>query len=835
MSTQVEGPVPSERVDRRVEGAVVQVAVPVPQLDCLTYSVPDHFSIPEIGVRVLVPVGKRTMTGIVVSGSVVRDAGGDRTSDSGPRIPDTIKPIIDILDSTSFLPPDVVTLGSWVAEYYACGIGEAIATAMPPHSLIESERYAQITDNGRARMLTERGNRRRMLEALEGGGQLRVDTIVKKGSHAVLLGLERDGLVAVTQPLKGRAAAFRTVRVASLAAQGHEPTLPALKTSALRARHEEALAMLRGAPDGIETSVLADRGITAATIKRLAELGMVTIARRRIERDPFEQAVAPISPRAQVVLTGEQHAAVERLSALASQSGFRTVLLHGVTGSGKTEIYLRLAELVHRLGRGVLMLVPEIALTPAVVAVFRCTFGDRVAIQHSGLSDGERHDQWHRIRRGDVDVVVGTRSAIFAPIRALGLIIVDEEHDGSYKQDESPRYHGRDVAVVRGRQANALVVLGSATPAMESFHNAQNGRYQLLTLKRRVLERPMAAVRIVDMREEYATAGPDAILSAPLIEAMGVRLERREQSIVLLNRRGFATNVFCRQCAATLECPNCSVSLTVHKAERRARCHYCNYAMSLPKACLNCAGPYLEQLGFGTERVEAEIREKFPDVRVSRVDRDTIRRKGAIAALLAQFGAGNIDVLVGTQMIAKGHDFPRVTLVGVISADVGLGRADFRAGERTFQLLTQVAGRAGRGEIQGEAIVQTLYPKHYSIRHACRQDYVAFYQDEIAFRRGMKYPPAVALINAVVKARSREAAMTDAGELVGALRIGGEPYRVLGPAPAPLSRLKGEYRAQLFIKGTHRPSMREALQTVLSTRPDIRRRTIVDVDPMSVL
>jgi len=345
----------------------------------------------------------------------------------------------------------------------------------------------------------------------------------------------------------------------------------------------------------------------------------------------------------------------------------------------------------------------------------------------------------------------------------------------------------------------------------------------------------MASVRVVDMRQEYAASGPDVILSTALCEAMALRLQRREQSIVLLNRRGFATNVFCRQCAATLECPNCSVSLTVHKGEKRARCHYCNYSMSLPKACLNCAGPYLEQLGFGTERVEAEIREKFPRVRVARVDRDTIRRKGAIAALLARFAAGDIDVLVGTQMIAKGHDFPRVTLVGVISADVGLGLADFRAAERTFQLLTQVAGRAGRGEIQGEAIVQTLYPNHYSIRHACRQDYAAFYHDEIVFRRGMKYPPAVALINAVIKARTREAAMADAGDVVAALRIAGAPYRVLGPAPAPLSRLKGEYRAQLFIKGTNRPAMRQALQTVLSTRPQIRRRTIVDVDPMSVL
>ena len=796
MSTRVEGPVPSE-LTTRVEGRLVQVAVPVPQLDALTYSVPDVFPDPEPGARVLVPVGKRLLTGVVVSDSEQRlaDSGsrlatntGNSESLSGSanrktpianrqqpnakheqpianRQPPTanratIKPIIDILDPTPFLPADVVALAKWVAEYYACGIGEAIATAMPP-----------------------------------------------------------------------RSAAHRTVRVASLTAQGQEPEPLAVK---LGARQQEAVSILRGAPDGVDTSELADRGITSATINRLASLGLVTVSRRTVDRDPFVQATTPAS-RQPVVLTEEQGTAFERLSMLAAERAFRTVLLHGVTGSGKTELYLRLAESVQRHGRCVLMLVPEIALTPAVAGVFRSTFGDRVAIQHSGLSDGERHDQWHRIRRGDVDVVVGTRSAIFAPVRSLGLIVVDEEHDGSYKQEESPRYHGRDVAVVRGSQAGALVVLGSATPAMETFHNAQTGRYDLVTLSMRVLDRPMASVRVVDMREEYATAGPDIILSTALCEAMASRLERREQSIVLLNRRGFATTVFCRQCAATLECPNCSVSLTVHKAERRARCHYCNYSMSLPKACANCAGPYLEQLGFGTERVEAEIREKFPGVRVSRVDRDTIRKKGAIAALLARFATGDIDVLIGTQMIAKGHDFPNVTLVGVISADVGLGLADFRAAERTFQLLTQVAGRAGRGQIQGEAIVQTLYPNHYSIRHACRQDYNAFYQDEITFRRGMKYPPAVALINAVVRSRTREGAMADAGEIVNALRLGGDAYRVLGPAPAPLSRLKGEYRAQLFIKGTNRPAMRQALQAALSTRPEIRRRTIVDVDPMSVL
>ncbi len=854
---------------------LIRVAVPVPQLDALTYEVPQEFAQPALGARVLVPLGRRVMTGVVVSSTVSESASSaagvvpndpnkddDRTdvasADSQIASRDSIKPVIDVLDDDGFLPADVVELVLWVSDYYACGAGEALAAAMPPRAWIESERYVRMTDAGHARLLTERGARRQMLDALESGKPVRAESIIgKSAGHATLIALERDGLIEITRPLKGTASAYRTVRTASLTAQGHDvasslSSPPASsqggeQSSAgtdqagraaspkLGVRQREAIGILAGVPDGIDITALEQRGTGPGTLKRLTELGLVSISRRRVDRDPFPQGAVAMTAREPLVLTGEQTAAFERLTALAAEGSFRTVLLHGVTGSGKTELYLRLADSVSRSGRGVLMLVPEIALTPAIAAIFRLTFGDRVAIQHSGLSDGERHDQWQRIRRGDVDVVVGTRSAVFAPVRSLGLIIVDEEHDGSYKQEESPRYHGRDVAIVRGSQAGALVVLGSATPSMESFHNAQNGRYEILRLERRVLDRPMASVRIVDMREEYAASGPDVILSTTLCDALAERLARREQSIVLLNRRGFATAVFCRQCASTLECPNCSVSLTVHKAARRAQCHYCNFSMGLPKTCANCAGPYLEQIGFGTERVESEIVQKFPDVRVARVDRDTIRRRGAIAALLSRFAAGELDVLVGTQMIAKGHDFPRVTLVGVISADVGLGLADFRAAERTFQLLTQVAGRSGRGEIQGEAIVQTLYPKHYSIRHACRQDYNAFYQDEITFRRGMKYPPIVALINAVVKARTREGAMADAGELVNALRITGDGYRVLGPAPAPLSRLKGEYRAQFFIKGTKRPAMRQALQLALSTRPEIRRRTIVDVDPMSVL
>ena len=803
---------------------VVEVAVPVPGLGPLTYAVPDTAPDPPLGARVLVPLGKRLVTGVVL-------AAGSREPEDG-----SLKPVADVLDLEPFLPAGVVDLATWVADYYACGVGDAIATAMPPRAWIESERHARITDAGEARMLSERGARRDVLEFLTGGRIASIGTLVKKTPAArdALASLEDEGLVTLTTPLKGAVDASRTARFATITAQGTEDLDPALR---LGARQRQALDLLRAAPEGIALSALADEDIPAESVERLATLGLVTIERRRIERDPFAVGERRFANRirAEVVLTDEQQAAFDRLRARAEAGTFHVALLHGVTGSGKTEIYLRLARTVQAAGRGVLLMVPEIALTPAAAAIFRAAFGERVAIQHSALSEGERYDQWQRIRRGQVDVVVGTRSAVYAPLPDIGLIVVDEEHDGSYKQEGVPRYHGRDVAVVRARAAGALVVLGSATPSLESFSNTESGRYELITLTRRVLDRPMAQVTIVDMRAEYANEGPDVILSAPLRDAMAARLERGEQAIVLLNRRGFATVIFCRQCGATLECPNCSVSLTVHKAAARARCHYCNYQAGLPKVCAVCAGPYLEQLGFGTERVESEIAALLPQARIGRVDRDTIRKRGAIDTMLARFAARELDVLVGTQMIAKGHDFPSVTLVGVISADVGLGLADFRAAERTFQLLTQVAGRAGRGEIAGEAIVQTIYPDHYSIRHACRQDYAAFYADEIHFRRSMKYPPGVALINVIVKARTRPEAMADAGAIAQALRLPGlDQWKVLGPAPAPLGRLKGEHRAQLFIKSAHRVAMRKALVSVLEQRPELKRRTIVDVDPMSV-
>jgi primosomal protein N' (replication factor Y) len=754
--------------------SLISVAVPVPFLDPLTYNAPDHLALPPVGARVRVPLGKRTVTGCVTGHDAAIEPGTEP------------KDVVEVLDREPFVPAAVVDLCRWVADYYMAGAGDAIAVAMPP------------------------GARQR-------ASGFKTRRVVQPTAH----GLE---MVRVGRPKPAPT----------------EAHVEAGFSRPITAKQHAALEILAAAPAGLAASDMRERGISADAIARLAAKGLVTIRHEADERDPFERAVLPdVTSNPARLLTAEQKEALDELWAVAAEGRFRVALLHGVTGSGKTEIYLRLAERMCRSGRQVLLMVPEIALTPAIAALFRSAFGDRVAIQHSALAIGERHDQWQRIRRGDIDVVVGTRSSVFAPLERLGLIIVDEEHDGSYKQEESPRYHGRDVAIVRASRERALAVLGSATPSMETFQNAMAGKYARVSLTRRVLDRPLAAVRLVNMRREYADEGPDIVVSRDLAAAIEDRLSRHEQTLVLLNRRGYATAVFCRQCGDTFECPNCSISLTVHTARRgwRARCHYCNYATAVPKNCRKCAAPYLQQAGYGTEKVEQHLRDRFPDARIGRVDRDSTRRKGALTTLLSRFAAGDLDILVGTQMIAKGHDFPRVTLVGVISADVGLGLADFRAGERTFQLLTQVAGRAGRGERLGEAIVQTLYPEHYSIQLACRQDYGAFFQRELEYRRAMRYPPFLGLVNAVVRGRTFDDAMSAAMDVVRRLEPAAATTRfsILGPAPAPLGRLRGEHRVQFFLKGTRRADMRGALKTVLKEMPEIRRRITVDVDPLSVL
>jgi primosomal protein N' (replication factor Y) len=863
------------------------VAVPVPALDLLTYLVPDSLDVPPIGARVLVPVGTRRMTGVVVRTDDVRPSdlrtfavrqvhGALSPSKGGPSDSAALRPIIDLIDDEPFLPRHVVELTSWLAEYYACGPGEAVAAAMPPFAWIESERATQITAAGQEALqssgvavpgLDPAGVS--ILRALSRGEIVPVRVLttrlsreVKTGARpamsSVVRALERAGLVKTTTALQGRGSAFKTMPVATITVAGIELLAGDARSGR---RQREALALLQGTADGMSLAALRDRGISGEAVRRLQARGLITVRQVRVERNPFaesapkagDQAMASGSVAVAVrpgngdvaqaltavarELTEEQAAALERLRALAARRTFAVALLHGVTGSGKTEVYLQLARDVLASSRSVLVLVPEIALTPALVALFRAAFGDRIAVQHSGLSDGERHDQWQRIRRGDIDLVVGTRSAVFAPLQRLGLVVVDEEHDSSYKQEETPRYHGRDVAIVRAKREGALAVLGSATPSMESYQHALTGRYEHLVMARRVLERPLADVRIIDMREEYARQGPEAIFSEALRTAIDQRLARREQVLVLLNRRGFATAILCRQCGNTVECPNCSVSLTIHgQHSRRARCHYCNYSTLAPKSCPACAAPYLEHVGIATERLEQEAATLFPGARVARLDRDVAARRGATASLLARFGAGDIDILIGTQMIAKGHDFPRITLVGVISADVGLGLPDFRASERTFQLLTQVVGRAGRGEMPGEAIIQTFFPGHYSVRLACAQDYPGFFAKEIEFRRSMRYPPHVSLVNAIVRAPTLQAAMEDASDLVRRVRAAADgAFRVLGPAPAALTRLRGEHRAQFFVKGTRRAAMRQAVQAAVGARPDLRRRITIDVDPLSVL
>ena len=749
----------------------VRVAVPVPLLSSLTYCIPTGHPLPTRGARVRVPLGNRLVVGCVIDVEQPVDSTGSPRPAS-----ETVKAVVEVIDTEPFLPAAVLDLALWITEYYACGPGDAVAAAMPPYAW------------------------------------------------------SRKGL---TSP---RGSAFKTERVARLttagrrAATGQAPEPPGR-------RQQQALSDLAGATDGLTTRQMAQQGVTTETLRRLVDRGLVGLATRQVERDPFrggEDLEIESASRNGRTLTKEQGTAFTALSDLIRAECFRVAMLHGVTGSGKTELYLRLAQVVCDRGQRVLVLVPEIVLAPAIARAFRAVFGERVAIQHSGLSDGERHDQWHRIKRGEVDIVVGTRSAVFAPVDRLGLIVVDEEHDGSYKQEESPRYHGRDAAIIRGRQAKACVVLGSATPSMESYHNATVGRYERVALPHRVLERPLPAVQVVDMRTELATHGADMILSAPLLERLEDRLERGEQALVLLNRRGYAASVLCRQCGQTLECPHCSVTLTFHRHAGRVRCHYCDYSQVRPKVCPHCAGPYLEWIGFGTERIETEVTSVFPDARVARLDRDTVRKRGMAAAILSRFEDRKIDILVGTQMIAKGHDFPAVTLVGVISADVGLGLADFRAAERTFQLLTQVAGRAGRGDAGGEAVIQTFFPEHYSIGFACRQAYEPFFEAEMHYRRSMRYPPVVSMINIVVRAGRFDDAMRDAGALAQSLRQH-EQFDVLGPAPAPISRLRGEHRVQLFLKGNHRPAMRQALQGVLERYPKMRRRVTVDVDPLSVL
>jgi primosomal protein N' (replication factor Y) len=578
--------------------------------------------------------------------------------------------------------------------------------------------------------------------------------------------------------------------------------------------------------------------LSAASVSSLVKKGLVEVFDEAVRRDPLANSVS--LPAEEFTLTPAQSSVLEKIQEQVSTETYGAFLLHGVTGSGKTEIYIRAMHAALERGRSAMMLVPEIALTPVFSQRLRSHFGDRVAIFHSSLQRGERFDEWTRVRNGDARVVIGTRSAVFAPVQNLGLIVVDEEHESTYRQQESPYYNARDTAIVRAQKESATVVLGSATPSLESFYNARAGKYRLLTLPERIAARPMATARIIDMRNVFMRHAKPKVFSDELLEAIQETHQRGEQSIILLNRRGYSSFILCRSCGETIQCPNCDVTLTYHRSERVIVCHYCNHRKGVPKVCPSCGKKYIYYVGEGTEQLEEMLTQLFPALRVARIDRDTTARRRVFEQSLSDFSAGKIDTLVGTQMLAKGHDFPNVTLVGVVSVDAGLALPDFRSAERTFQLITQVAGRAGRGDRPGRVLIQTYHPYHYALRHACAQDYEGFYNEEVHYRQNHSYPPFVSLASLLVHGPDLGRVRADSLELRKQLDAAneGRKCRILGPAPAPLSRLKGEHRFQLLLKSRSRRSLREVADAALKSVSEngVNLRSVnLEIDPVSIM
>ncbi|MDE0355190.1 MAG: primosomal protein N' [Deltaproteobacteria bacterium] len=736
-------------------GKYALVAVPAPLDEPLTYAVPEVLrGRLDVGMRVLVPLGRRRVTGVVV--------GFERESPVAG-----VKEVAEALDDEALLDPAFLKLCRWAADYYVASLGEVLAAALPPLLRAESR-------------------------------------------LVVAFGREPDGLPGALDR-----EVLDTVR-------SRGPLTPA--------------ALSRRFPR---------RGVKAA-IDRLAAIGAVVLedrlrghvreARRRRQPRPETTAAAP-SGRAPV-LTEEQQGVLRSIEPRLEQGGFETLLLHGVTGSGKTEVYLRAMEQVRRQGRQSLILVPEIALTPQLLDRLEARFPGDVAVLHSGLTAAERWRHWWRIAHGAVKVVAGARSAVFAPVRELGLVVVDEEHDTSYKQEEGVRYHGRDLAVVRGRIVGCPVILGSATPSVESYHNARSGRYRMLELTERVEARPMPRVEIVDLKSRPGQSTADGLFSAPLLSALRENHERGRQSLIFLNRRGFASFLQCWSCGFVFRCPRCSISLTYHLGRDSTFCHHCGFRQRKADACPECGNLSLSEVGFGTERVEHELRRLLPKARIGRMDRDTTSARGAQERIFRAWEKGDLDVLVGTQMVAKGHDVGGVTLVGVVLADSSLNIPDFRAAERTFQIISQVAGRAGRAREPGRVIVQTLVPGHYCFDPAKAHDYPTFFATETGFRREVGYPPFQHLVHLRLDGTHEDKVARGARDLARVLRREKPqaPLEILGPAPAPIARLRSRYRWQILLKGRSRPALLAMARRAVALVPRGRAfRIHVDVDPHNML
>ncbi len=795
------------------------VALPVPLDQTFTYKLPPAWqSRISVGVRVAVPFAGRKLTGVVVA---LHDQ---------PPAEQSLKDVTRILDDEPVLDDRLLRLGRWIAEYYCSPIGEVLKSMLPLTGEVRKQvRY----------VLTALGQ--------DAVGQLALDQTPATQALKLLRERSRSPAYLAAKVPGVRQSLPALLKRGLIAEEDYEEEKDPLRAAAGRLRAEfvdrppEGVKLKKGERELLAFLELHPGQHNLAEVRKFvknASGAARSLARLNLVRLETESP-AEVGGFARAVPTLNEHqkGAHGAIEAAIAAGAFRAFLLQGVTGSGKTEVYLRSIESVLAAGKNALLLVPEIALTPAMAGQFFHRFGKQVAILHSAISATERAGQWRRIRTGKARVVVGTRSGVFAPVQNLGLLIVDEEHDGSYKQGEVPRYHGRDVAIVRAKELGAVAVLGSATPSIESRYNAESNRYTLLRLPERIAQRPMPQVEVVDMRVEFLETKRQATFSRRLLEEMEARLAAREQTMLLLNRRGFSSFMVCRACGERLHCVNCALVLTHHKRDHRMLCHVCGYAEKIPAQCPNCGSEYIQFLGIGSERVEDELHQHFPSAKIGRLDRDVVARKGAFEDVLQQFREGLLDILVGTQMIAKGHDIPNVTLVGVVLADIGLSVPDFRAAERTFQLLTQAAGRAGRGEIPGRVIVQTLSPEHYAVRMAAEQDYEAFYTKETEFRRWLRYPPFAAVANILVRAVKQEEALRMVSQLGFELTPPPKGIRVMGPAEAPVPRLKNEFRYQILLKAVSRSALRETLGQINRYSEKERWNStalVIDVDPISL-
>jgi primosomal protein N' (replication factor Y) len=809
------------------------VALPVPLDMVFTYRVSAEAT-PVVGGRVLVPFRQQRLIGIVVE-----------LHDRKPSV--KIKTILNVLDAAPVLDDQLLRLGRWISDYYLAPLGEVFRTMLPLNAEFKRAIAYRITAEGQLAL---------HLAGMSGSSARSRRTPEEQAAEFRVLDYLAAQEIAPGEAIQVREEALRSAtRVSKLILSGmvRKKWLVREDVSAVRdATRTNKSALLKSA-DGklndnqrrlVETLAASGGRVPVETLQALEvpRTTLSTLVKRgmiEIIEEPAAFAVSRSKPRPSRLefdFNVAQQAALNQLRETVETRKFSGILLHGVTGSGKTAVYLAGMRAVLEAGRSAILLVPEIGLTPAVAADLHQIFGEEVAILHSALSDKERAQQWHRIKSGEARMVVGTRSAVFAPVADLALIIVDEEHDSSYKQEETPRYHARDIAVVRAKMANAVVVLGSATPSLESYFNAKKNKYALVELPDRVEQRPLPEVEIIDMRQEFQETGHEQVISRKLAAEIKERLDRKEQVMVLLNRRGYSPVVLCRTCGKTLECQNCAIALTHHKREHKMICHYCGHTAPVPKACVHCGSEYVYFLGTGSEKLEELLHGMFPQARIARLDRDTVRGHEDFERTLNALNEGELDVLVGTQMIAKGHDIHGVTLVGVVGADSALGMPDFRAAERTFQLLTQVAGRAGRGQSPGKVILQTYFQDHYAVQYAAHHDFAGFYDKELRFRSWMHYPPYSALANVLIRSNKLDEALQWSGTLGKWFeQTRHEGVRVLGPATAPIMRLKRDYRYHFVLKSPSREKLNATLRAMLayaSAQKIPRTQVIVDVDAL---